>query len=116
MESICDRTYGKPVKRHWKTGEVLFQPDQIPDDLTKEEKKRLRATANTVRQDLHQILLDKIPAEQIHMGMKALDLFVHDGQVTVLFEGAQSIDADLLIVSDGINSVIGNSLQLLNIY
>ncbi|KAJ8114207.1 hypothetical protein OPT61_g3862 [Boeremia exigua] len=104
VESICDRTYGKPVKRHWKTGEVLFQPDQIPDDLTREEKKKLRATANTVRQDLHRILLDKIPAEQIHMGMKAVDFVVHDGQVTVLFDGGQSIEADLLIVSDGINS------------
>lgn len=116
MESICDRTYGKPVKRHWKTGEVLFQPDQIPENLTREEKKKLRATANTVRQDLHQILLDKIPTEQIHMGMKALDFLVHDGQVTVLFDGGQSIETDLLIVSDGINSVIDSTLQTVSFY
>ncbi|KFZ00763.1 hypothetical protein V500_00954 [Pseudogymnoascus sp. VKM F-4518 (FW-2643)] len=104
VESICDRTYGKPVLRHWKTGEVRFQPEQIPDDLTREEKKRVRATANTVRQDLHQILLDRVPDEQIHMGMKAVDFLVHDGQVTVLFEDNSLIEADLLIVSDGINS------------
>ncbi|KAM5445125.1 putative salicylate 1-monooxygenase [Microsporum audouinii] len=104
LESICDRTYGKPVKKHWKTGEVLFQPDPIPANLTKEEKQKLRAAANTIRQDLHQILLDEVPDEQIHMGMKAVDFLVHDGQVTVLFEDKSSIEVDLLIVSDGINS------------
>ncbi|KAF2158042.1 FAD/NAD(P)-binding domain-containing protein [Myriangium duriaei CBS 260.36] len=104
VEAISDCTYGKPVKRHWKTGEVLFQPEPIPDSLSREEKKKVRATANTVRQDLHQILLDRVPEEQIHMGKKAIDFLVHDGQVTVLFEDNSSIEVDLLIASDGINS------------
>ncbi|EFR00466.1 hypothetical protein MGYG_03468 [Nannizzia gypsea CBS 118893] len=105
VESICARTYGKPVKRHWRTGEILFQPEPVPDSLTKTEKQRLRATANTVRQDVHRILLDEIPREQIHMGMKAVDFSVHDGKVTVLFEDNGPVEADLLIVSDGINSL-----------
>ncbi|WPG99927.1 FAD/NAD(P)-binding domain-containing protein [Acrodontium crateriforme] len=104
VDSICDRTYGKPVKRHWQTGEILFQPDPIPDHLTPDERKSMRNTANTVRQDLHQILLDKIPDEQIHMGKKAFDFSVCDGVVTVYFEDDSSIEVDLLIVSDGINS------------
>jgi 2-polyprenyl-6-methoxyphenol hydroxylase-like FAD-dependent oxidoreductase len=115
VESISDLTYGKPVKRHWKSGEVLFQPEQIPEDLTREEKRKVRSTANTVRQDVHQILLDRIPEDQIHMGMKALDFRTHDDHVTVLFEDNISIEVDLLIVSDGINSVELLTLQSLNI-
>lgn len=84
----------------------MFQPEQIPEGLSSEEKKKLRTTANTVRQDLHELLLENIPDEQVHMDSKAIDFIVQDGKVTVLFEGTNQVEVDLLIISDGINSVI----------
>ncbi|RDW63786.1 hypothetical protein BP6252_11331 [Coleophoma cylindrospora] len=104
VDSISTRMYGAPAIKHWKTGEIKVPTTPLPDGITHEEKVRRRGQADTIRQDLHRIIIDQIPKGTIHTGKRGVSFKVDEDKVTVDFQDGTSVEADLLIVSDGINS------------
>ena len=58
------------------------------------------------RADLYSLMVDKVSAKHVHLGMTAAAVRNTAGGAAVRFEGGEEIEADLVIASDGIRSKV----------
>jgi len=62
------------------------------------------------RADLHQFLLGKIPAEQVHLGKRAISFTKEKELVTVHFSDGSSTTGKALLIADGVHSLLRQQL------
>lgn len=87
------------------TGRVLSRTDQ--GEL---ERRFGEPTIALHRADLHEILLDALPTEAVHLGAKCLSFEEEGETVKVNFSNGETRRAPLLIGADGIHSVVRRQL------
>ncbi|MBD2681631.1 MULTISPECIES: NAD(P)/FAD-dependent oxidoreductase [Nostoc] len=59
---------------------------------------------------LQQVLASKLPSDIIHLNHHCIGFDQDDNGVKIHFDGQKSVDADLLIGADGVNSVVRETL------
>lgn len=62
------------------------------------------------RADLHQFLLSKIPAAQVHLGKKAISFDKQKETVTVSFTDGTTATGSALLIADGVHSLLRQQL------
>ncbi len=62
------------------------------------------------RAALHEVLLAEIPEVQLYTGKKCVDIIARENSVRLLFKDGSRVDADYLIVADGIHSTVRQQL------
>ncbi len=55
---------------------------------------------------LQEILASQLPSEAIHLDHRCIDFQQNDQKVEIYFEGGKTVEADLLIGADGLNSIV----------
>jgi 2-polyprenyl-6-methoxyphenol hydroxylase-like FAD-dependent oxidoreductase len=64
----------------------------------------------THRADLHRLLLEQLPDRSITLGARCTGAAWRDRQAVATFEGGRTIEADVIVGADGINSEVRASL------
>ena len=63
-----------------------------------------------LRWGLYKRMLDALPAGMLRLNHRAIALHEHDGCLRVDFEGQESVEADVVVGADGINSIVRATL------
>lgn len=86
--------------REWDTGAVKFDLS-----LGKDAEQRFGAPYLQMhRGDLHDVLVDAVPADWLHLGKQLVDAAPGPGGVRLAFADGETAEADLLIGADGVQS------------
>jgi salicylate hydroxylase len=64
----------------------------------------------THRADLHRLLVERLPEGSITLGARCIGAAWRDGQATATFDDGRTIEADVIIGADGLNSEVRASL------
>jgi salicylate hydroxylase len=87
--------------RRWQNGEVLFS-QRLDDSAAMYGED----TWVVHRADLLELLRSAVPAEDLHLGVRAVGVEQDDEGVSLLFADGSSTRADAVIAADGIHSVL----------
>jgi len=87
------------LNREWDTGEVLRELP-MPESLFGAPYLCMH------RAEMHEALVDALPAEILHLGKKLVGLEQHGGQVILRFADGSRAKADAVIGADGVHSVV----------
>ncbi|OUL28435.1 FAD-binding monooxygenase [Nostoc sp. T09] len=60
--------------------------------------------------NLQQVLASRLPSDIIHLNHRCIGFKQNDSNVEIYFDGGNTVNADLLIGADGVNSVIRETL------
>ena len=94
------------LNRHWDTGEITWERQ-----LGQYVEERYGAPYFYMhRGDLHAALASIVPADLVHHKKRLARFDADDKGVTLSFEDGSSATADVLIVADGIHSVVREQL------
>lgn len=105
VEDICGKGVLEGISHHRTTRALVKDRlGNLVRDSSHEEDER-RWSSATVRQDLHRILIERIPKSKILGGKRVKGYRSYPDRVVVDFWDATSAECDLLVVADGINSV-----------
>lgn len=83
--------------------------------LSRQDLSRLSETMGAPaigihRADLHQILLDALPPDAVHLNARLVSWQQDEHAVTAFFANGQAVRGDLLIGADGLNSAVRRQL------
>lgn len=86
-------------------GSVLLEPD------TKKLSRKYRDKNFAIhRADLHQFLISQVPSQHLNLGKEATHIDVSGSALIIHFADGVSVNADYIIVADGVNSKIRQQL------
>lgn len=103
------KTAARPTFRISRDGVTGEETSRLPMSDAAEEK--YGAPQLTIhRADLLKALQDQIPADNIHLGMAADDVILHDDETEIVFKDGSKRRFDLVIGADGIHSAVRTAL------
>jgi salicylate hydroxylase len=94
------------VSVSWDRGELRFREPLKAGSVEKYGARYLV----THRADLHRLLLDRLPDRSITLGARCIGAAWRDGHATASFADGRTIEADVIVGADGINSEVRASL------
>ena len=109
LEDAYMKTASEPENRislTWDTGQLRSQ-EQLRGVM---EKTYGAAYTMSHRADLHSLLMSQVPEKNIHTGHACVDAENFENHAVVQFANGKEIEADIVIASDGIHSVIRKKL------
>ncbi len=103
------KTAARPTFRISRDGVTGEETSRLPMSDAAEEK--YGAPQLTIhRADLLKALQDQIPADNIHLGMAADDVILHEDATEIVFKDGTKRSFDLVIGADGIHSAVRTAL------
>jgi salicylate hydroxylase len=109
IEQALDRYAFEPtniVSVSWDRAELRFSE---PLKAVSTQKYGARYLM-THRADLHRLLQERLPDRGIMLGARCTGVTRHNGQAAAAFEDGRTIEADVIVGADGINSEVRASL------
>ncbi len=94
------------VSLSWDRAELRFREPLKAVAMQKYGARYLTAH----RADLHRLLCERLPDRSITLGARCTGAAWHDGQASATFADGRTIEADVVIGADGINSEVRASL------
>jgi salicylate hydroxylase len=94
------------VSVSWDRGELRFR-EPLKAVATQQYGARYLTTH---RADLHRLLREQLPDRSITLGARCTGAAWRDGQAVATFEDGRTIEADVIVGADGINSEVRASL------
>jgi salicylate hydroxylase len=109
LEPALDRLAFEPtniVSVSWDRAELRFREPLKAVSVERYGARYLTAH----RADLHRLLREMLPDASITLGARCTGAAWHDGQASATFEDGRTIEADVIVGADGINSEVRASL------
>ena len=92
------------LKLHKSNGELIGQKSVTLQEKYGQPMLQIRWSR------LQEILASQLPSEAIHLDHRCISFEQNEKQVQICFEGGKTVQADVLIGADGLNSVVRQTL------